>query len=456
MNRLVKRYIIQPVVLVVLLALCATTGFAQEESTQVPPELMNQSVQSLMEEGNRLFNEGEYREARPYYLAVVKKDSTQAGAYSRLSDVEYNLFDLTQAQKYLRQAIEVEPANEDYRVRFKSLSELVQTFQDGVEALRSQNHEEALNKFDEVLKAFPNFAPAFYHKGLVYRAQDKTDQSIENFKKAIDADPNNEKYGQAMENLAKTNFQEGVDAYRRGNLTGATDGFETALQIDPDFRQAQYMLGIIARRRGNVQEAIDRYQAAIEIDSSYAQAWFALGIAYKSTARDQQALNAFTKAGEINANYDKAFVEKGLMLLKMERFEEAEESLTKATQVNPQNPNAYEGLGLVYMKMGKYQQAIERFSTALAFDQSNHNIHYRMADAYHELGEYQNQKESARKALDIKPNYAPALVTLGDAECHLGNVDAAITAWEKAQSNPQWRPVAEHKIEVIEKAGECE
>jgi len=433
-----------------------TTGLAQEESVQVPQELMNQSVQSLMEEGNRLFNQGEYSAARPYYLAVVRKDTTQAGAYSRLSDVEYNLFDLTQAQKYLTEAIEIEPSNEEYRVRFNSLSQLVQTFQDGVDALRNQNHEQALSKFNEVLESFPNFAPAFYHKGLVYRSQDETDSSIVNFKRAIENDPGNPKYVQALENLAKTHFQDGINAYRRGNLAGATDGFETALQIDPDFKQAQYMLGVIARRRGNIQEAIDRYQAAIEIDSSYAQSWFALGIAYKSTARDRQALNAFSKAGEINANYDKAFVEKGLMLLKMERFNEAEQALLKATQVNPQNPNAYEGLGLVYMKMGQYQQAIERFSTALAFDEGRRNIHYRMADAYHELGEYQKQKEAAQSALNIKPNYAPALVMLGDAECHLGNVDAAIVAWEKAQSDPQWRPVAEHKIEVIKQAGECE
>lgn len=445
---------------VILVALIMMTGqnevLAQGSNVEIPQQLMDMSVQALMEQGNSLYEQQDYAAARPYYLAVVEKDSAQAGAYSRLSEVEYNLFDLTQAQKYLRKAIEIEPGNEEYRVRFNNLSQLVQTFQDGVDALRSQNLDESIKKFNAVLNTFPNFAPAFYHKALIYKVQDSTEKVIENFETAIEHEPSNEKYISALENYAKEHFQNGVNAYRRGNLTGAEEGFRTALQINPGFVQAYYMLGIIARRRGNVQEAINRYKAAIEINEDYAQAWLALGIANKSITRDQEALEAFSKAAEINPNYDKAFVEKGKILLKLDRLSEAEQALRKATQVNAQNANAYEALGLVYMKMGKYQEAIQQFSSSLAFDANSFNIHYRMADAYHELGEYQKQRESAEKALELKPNYAPALVMLGEAHCHLGNVDSAISAWEKAKSDAQWRPMAEHKIEVIERAGECD
>ncbi len=429
---------------------------AQVDTLSVPPEYMQMSVSDLMEQGNSLFNQQQYREARAYYAAVVKQDTTQGGAWARLSETEYNMYNLSDAQKFLAEALGVEPGNEEWRARFQNISKLVEDMSAGIEAQRNRNYEPALEKFDEVLRAYPGFAPALYHKGLVYRAQNQPDSSSYYFRNAIQADPTSARYRQALGNLAKSYFQDGIENYRRGNLSGAEQSFRTTTRIDSSFKQGHYMLGMISRRRGNVQNAIESYQRALEADPEYEQAWHALGIAYKSIARDNQALEAFTRAAEINPNYTKAHNERGLILTKQENFRAAAQAFQQAIQTNAQYAPAYEGLGIVYQKQGQYQQAANQFQTAVQFDSDNANVYYRLSEVYAEMNDWDLVKENANHALELKTNYAPALISLGDAECHMGNLEAAKSAWNKAKSDAQWRPVAEHRNEILDKTGECD
>lgn len=429
---------------------------AQVDTLSVPSEYMQMSVQELMEEGNSLFNQQEYRQARAYYAAVVKKDTSQGGAWARLSETEYNTYDLSDAQKFLAEALEVEPGNQEWRARFQNISKLVDAMSAGIDAQKGREYETALQKFDEVLKTYPDFAPALYHKGLVYRSMKEPDSSATYLRKAIDADPTAKRYRQAYENLAKMHFQDGIEAFRRGNLSGAEQEFRTTTRIDSSFKQAHYMLGVISRRRGNVQNAIDYYQEALNADPEYEKAWYALGIAYKSIARDNQALEAFTEAADINPNYTKAHNERGLILTKQENYQAAAQAFQRAIQTNSQYAPAYEGLGIVYQKQEKFQQAANQFLTAIEFDQDNESLYYRLSEVYGKLGQWQQTKQYANEALERQPNWAAALISLGDAECHMGNVEAAKSAWNKAKSDAQWRPVAEHRIEILDKTGECE
>lgn len=439
-------------------AVLAMTGTvqAQDNGDQVtiPDRLMNMSVSNLMQEANSLFDNGDYNAARPYYLAITKKDSTQAGVYKRLAEVEYQIYDLSAALDYLRTAIELEPNNEEYRARFNTINQIAQTMSDAQAAVNNQNYDEAVKNFESVLNQYEDFAPAYYSMGLVNAIRDNTDEAIEHLERAIELDPSNEKYAAALGNLSKQHYNDGVAAIKRGNLTTAEEELKKAVQINESFAQAYYMLGYISRRRGNVNQAIELYQTALEHAPKNEAAHYALGLAYKSVARNTQALEEFTTAADINANYSKAWHQKGEMLRQMDRYAEAVQAYQRAIQTDPQSVSSYEGLGLALMQQGKYQQAVNQFSTALGFDETA-NLYFRLSDAHIELGQWQEAKTASQNALNQDSDFAPALVNLGVAECYLGNGDAAVSAWESAATDAQWRSVANHHIEVYNKSGEC-
>ncbi len=437
--------------------LVAATGFAQSqegEAIEIPDKLMNMSVSNLMQEGNSLFDNGNYAEARPYYLAITQKDDSQAGVYKRLAEVEYHLFDLQTALDHLRTALELEPNNEEWRTRYNEINQIVQTMADGQQAVNNQNYDEAVKNFESVLEQYENFAPAYYSLGLVNAIRDNTGEAIEHLERAIELAPENQKYSAALDNLAKQHYNDGVAAIKRGNLTAAEDELKAAVQINEEFARAYYMLGYIARRRGNVNQAIELYQTALEHEPKNESAHYALGLAYKSVARNAQALEEFTTAADINSNYSKAWHQKGEMLRQMDRYTDAVQAYQNAIQTDPQSVSSYEGLGLVYMQQGKYQQAANQFQTALGFEETP-NLYFRLSDAYVQLGQWNSALEAAEGALNMKSGFAPALVNLGVAECNLGNSQAALTAWEKAASDAQWRSVANHHVEVYNKSGEC-
>ena len=429
---------------------------AQDNSDQVsiPDRLMNMSVSNLMQEANSLYDNGDYDAARPYYLAITKKDTTQAGVYKRLAEVEYQRYDLSKSLEYLRTALELEPNNEEWRARFNTINQVAQTMSDAQAEVNNQNYDEAIKQFESVLDQYEDFAPAYYSMGLVNAIRDNTDGAVEHLERAVELDPENQKYVAALENLAKSHFNDGVAAVRRGNLSTAEEEFNKVIQIDENFSRAYYMLGYISRTRGNINRAIELYQSALEINPQDEAAWYALGIAYRNVARNQQALDAFTKASDINGNYSKAWHQRGEMLRQMDRYTEAAQSYQNAIQTDPQSVSSYEGLGLVYMQQGKYQQAVNQFTTAIGFKESA-NLYFRLSDAYIELRDWQNVKDAAQNALNLQSGFAAALVNLGVAECYLGNGDAALSAWESAAQDAQWRSVANHHIEVYNKSGEC-
>ncbi|HKJ67866.1 MAG TPA: hypothetical protein VKA68_07900, partial [bacterium] len=111
-----RGYRLSPGVLTVCLVVLVTVGavFGQE-GVQIPDQLLNMSVPDLMEKGSELAQQEEWTAARPYFLAIIQKDTSQAGVYSQLSRIEYNLFNLDVSQQYIRQAIQLEPNNEEYR-----------------------------------------------------------------------------------------------------------------------------------------------------------------------------------------------------------------------------------------------------------------------------------------------------------------------------------------------------
>ena len=71
----------------------------------------------LLESGNRYFERGKYKEAALMYRSALKKDRLYGEAYYRLALAELRLRRIGNAVYALRRAVELQPENEDARVR---------------------------------------------------------------------------------------------------------------------------------------------------------------------------------------------------------------------------------------------------------------------------------------------------------------------------------------------------
>ena len=62
-----------------------------------------------------------------------------------------------------------------------------------------------------------------------------------------------------------------------GDLVGARQAFEAALDIDPDVARAHNSLGVIAAREGRMPEAVERWKRAVALNPEDYQTLFNLG-----------------------------------------------------------------------------------------------------------------------------------------------------------------------------------
>ncbi|MGK7876943.1 MAG: tetratricopeptide repeat protein [Xenococcaceae cyanobacterium] len=128
-----------------------------------------------------------------------------------------------------------------------------------------------------------------YHLGNAYTRQQKPDQAVKHYQKAI-AQPilPQLKLG-AYNNLGS--LLKGV-----GDLQAAQKAYETALKIDPYFVVGYYNLGMTLKALGRFSEAIAAYQKAIKLNPDYAFAYQNLGVVLLKIGNLPESLEAFKKA----------------------------------------------------------------------------------------------------------------------------------------------------------------
>jgi tetratricopeptide (TPR) repeat protein len=137
------------------------------------------------------------------------------------------------------------------------------------------------------LELNPNSPMAHYHYGWYKMLNDKVDEAIAEFKRAIEIDPVNVTN---TCNLASLFWWIGRDTE---TLTEA----EKALQLDPNYPMALAMLGGAYARLGMFDKAIEAHKKGISISSDFEPL---LGTAYALSGQREKALEVAEKLGNMN------------------------------------------------------------------------------------------------------------------------------------------------------------
>ncbi|MBD1918499.1 MULTISPECIES: tetratricopeptide repeat protein [Cyanophyceae] len=82
----------------------------------------------------------------------------------------------------------------------------------------------------------------------------------------------------------------------QGDLEGAIELFQQAIEVDPNLAIAHYNLGTAHRARGYLDEAIAAYRQAIALNPSYAEAHQNLGVALFKLGQLPEALQSFKRS----------------------------------------------------------------------------------------------------------------------------------------------------------------
>ena len=202
-----------------------------DTNSDVGDELMTYLEQNLdqptgqLQMGTFLLDRNDVQGALPYLQRAVNWDTNSAPLHHAYAVALSVAGRSQEAVQYIRNACRLAPREPEYHFKLAlALNE--------VEKL-----EEAVPEFEAAVQLAPQFVQAWYNLGLAYAALHKPDLAVEKIAHAESLNPNAPQYPYARATILA----------QIGRLEEARQAAQRALQIQPDYRQAEALLQQLER-----------------------------------------------------------------------------------------------------------------------------------------------------------------------------------------------------------------
>lgn len=178
-------------------------------------------------------------------------------------------------------------------------------------------------------------------------------------------------------------MNEGIEFFEKKNMSAAEKALKEAIEIDPTHAQAHFVLGQIYRKQGKLVDAQKEFEAAIQ-----------------------------HMGEEPNADYA---YQLGSVLL-----EQARGATTQAE------------------REAKYQEALAAFQKALEINPKHYRALYKIGFIHEKLDQPRKADEAYRKVIELRPDFSPAFVDLGNMYIDYGFANVAMAVLDAgAKVNPK-------------------
>ncbi len=279
--------------------------------------------------------------------------------------------------------------------------------------------DEVVAMLRKVVADDPNVIDAWFMLGNQFYKENKHEQAIEYFKRALALKPD---YDLAIINMA--------NSYRRlGNDTAALAGYEQYLRVDPKNAYVRYQIGEIYLDRGDSQQAETNFREALAIDGKVAPALNALGVIafqrHDLAGAERQIREALAIKSDVRlAHYN-------LALVAEERGDTAtaEAEYRRELELHPTTYKAAFNLGVLYGRTGNRSAQIASLKQSIDINPGFAEGHVYLAKAYLDAGTNLGEAITlARKGLELDPASEAVPLghfVIGQIMLRQGNLEAA-------------------------------
>ncbi|MBN2773495.1 MAG: tetratricopeptide repeat protein, partial [Prolixibacteraceae bacterium] len=247
-----------------------------------------------------------------------------------------------------------------------------------------------LSLWDDVIKKYPTVYYAYYNRGHFYMEENKNQEAIDDYSKAIGLKPD---YIEAYVNR-------GYVLMNTGQYEQALNDLNKAVEIDPEYINAYIHRGNVLMDLKEYNKAYDDFSKVISLNPDYTDAYVNRGNVLRDMVRFDEALKDYEKAIQLQPGKAIIYFNRGSLFMKAEDFEKAQSDFNKAIELKPDYEKAYNNLGSILFNQKNYIEAIDIYS----------------------------------KLIKINPNHAVAFFNRGLAKYYSGDKEAGCDDFQKSAS----------------------
>lgn len=270
-----------------------------QEAINMYNQTMSLAEQSEYEKASDLIERTQNQLPSIYYqLAVTKFKNFQKNK---------KLASLNEAMDAFQEAADISEEYGNGQIAEKSGGIVTQLlYNRSIIQFKSKQYEDALASLDQAIERNPNYAKAYYQKGIVIKNEGEEgsfEKALEMFDKAIEVGAGNDQQivRQAKETARDNLVARGAtEANENKNYSEAIDLLNRALEYDSESANAHYRLAEVYNKQSDWQKAISHARKALEYETGgktdLAKIYFELGTALKAEGQTQEACSAFKNA----------------------------------------------------------------------------------------------------------------------------------------------------------------
>jgi len=299
-----------------------------------------------------LISNGDFLDAERTLLKLLSEDPNNAKYNFSLGVVYAILGNFSQAKFYLKIASNLEPTN----------SEVLNNLGNVLCELHEIN--EALNCFTLAIKlSTTSNASLYFNRGRVYHMNMNYLEAINDYKIALQVSPD---FIDAQNNLSLCYIM-------IGDLKSAEIILKSLSEKYP--HQIIYHLNLanVYLTTNDKINCIYHYKKVLGLDPDNFINYLNIANAYNHFNELAEALNSYNHSIKLNPNHTDSYISRGNLYNKLNLFTESISDFSKVVSMDPGNVLAFYNLGCTYLEIKDTENALNNFNIVISKDKNHYN-----------------------------------------------------------------------------------
>jgi len=239
-----------------------------------------------------------------------------------------------------------------------------------------------------VIKYSPEMSGAYNNRGNFYKENNRLEEAMADFNKAIEADPENH-----------LSFSNRGTLFRKQNKFDlALADFNKALELKPTYHLAYTNRGNVYFSLNRDEEAIADYNQALKLKNTDFNAYSNRAAIYARTGRYDLAEQDFNMALKYAPRAPNVYLNRALMYDQMQRFDKSIADYSVYLKMNPNHAGVYKNRAIAYQRSNQHNLAIKDIDTALKVQPNQGEFFWVRSYSYKALGNTNQAAQDVRQA----------------------------------------------------------
>ena len=279
--------------------------------------------------------------------------------------------------------------------------------------------DKALEEYRRALTANPNYEKAYIGSAAIHIQRNNLDQAIEQLKKAEAANPRNREINLMLAGIYEKKGDTKLADYH--NLLG---GKSKAVPVSSPKPSEPSVVSEVDKKIADLKAAVrDRPGDVVSHEK--------LGNIYRAAGKDSEAIESYREAAHLNSTSSDVYLNLGLLYEKKSQIDEAAVAYKRALSVNPGSAEAHLKLGDIRFSRGVFPEAVEHYSEFIKLKPQSPDIHLKLARVFAKSKETALAIAAYNSVLAYSPNDVDANREIAALYKVRGDNDKAISHYKK-------------------------